>query len=279
MEEGASDLSNYTTTEACYGLIDEVRETASPDDPYLEPYCRYVSMWPTSVPLKCIVIGQDPYPNDIFSHTSAAMSYDDNKCSEVMKRAVPPTVAVLANDLYVNAGVEKSITIQCVKDGWRLASKGVLLVNNIVLGKWSEFDWRNSIRQIAVLVRLLHETEKYGKDKVTIFAMGNSAEKTLNEITSTFKSSVIGIIRQRVAHPASLSYRYTNLNDPTCHMESETFSKRFAENVCNQVAYQHIVASRRNSEQIKLRHFADTAQQTSDAAGRAIQDMNNFVDA
>lgn len=279
MEEKANDISEYTITEACNRLVSLICESSPPDDPYIEPYCNYVSMWPRSLPLKCIVIGQDPYPRDIFSTISAAMSYDTDRCIKEMRMSVPPTVSILANDLYVNAGVDKELTIQCIKDGWKLASMGILLVNHTVLRRSSVDDWRHSILQIELIVRLLRETEKYGRSKVTIFAMGNRSEAALNEISSTFKSKIVTISSCKVMHPASLSRRFDDFNDANCHMNNPTFSKKFSELICNQVAYKYVMAPRESADEVKKRHFADSLTQVANGSLEGLGlGINDWVD-
>ena len=76
IDEGIEDLSSWSTTESCAWLLHLLEFQNFLDNPYAVPYSNYVMSWPRAVPIVAIIIGQSPYPNNIFPETAAAMSFD-----------------------------------------------------------------------------------------------------------------------------------------------------------------------------------------------------------
>ncbi|KJZ68978.1 hypothetical protein HIM_11635 [Hirsutella minnesotensis 3608] len=206
------------------------------------------------------------------------MSYDEELCRKVMKMHVPPTVQVLANDLHLNVGVKKEATIGCIRDGWSLVSDGILLINETVLGRWSKArSFKNSVDQMSVLVRLLRETELHGKRKVHVLAMGTRAEIVLNNVSSWFKSDVISLSKHKAPHPASLSYRFSDLNHKDCHMGTPSFSKLLAEILRNRVASVHIMAPKQSETELRLRLMVDSIQSVGGQLPPFEDDLRTFI--
>ena len=251
------DLFNCSIKDSCLWLLSKLDISNHTDLPYALPYSNYVMSWDKAIPLNAIVMAQSPYPNAIFSDIASAMSYDESKCREIMKREAPPTVSILANDLKIHTGMKKEDTTAIVKNGWILASEGILLVNSSVFkpyGTASAYD--ECINQINVLNRMLRETEKYGERTVDIIAYG-AGQAMASELTKYFKSDIIKLTKFTSSHPASLAYRMDDFNSPDCHMNSPSTSRALAKHFSNHVAYAHIMAKKSESE-LKAQRQLDT---------------------
>lgn len=120
------------STIACLRLIKEMDCERHSNHPYCGPFIRYVMQWPHSLPIKTIIIGQNPYPGDIFPNLGAALAYDENKV-----RSVPPSIRVLAEDLFNYNETPKTDTINAFKDSWKMLDIGVLMINETVFHKIS----------------------------------------------------------------------------------------------------------------------------------------------
>lgn len=246
--DGTVDLRKYSIKDVCLWLISKLNASEYIGQPYTIPYCNYVMSWHQAIPLNAIVMAQSPYPNPIFPEIAAAMSYNTEKCREVMKADMPPTVAILANDLQIHAGMRKEDTIAVVKDGWMLVVGGILLVNCAVFkpyGTAGAYD--ECINQINVLSRMLEETEKFGERTVDIIAYG-AGQAMASELTKCFKSNIIKLTKYTSSHPASLAYRMNDFNSPECHMGSPSTSKVLAKHFSNHVAYAHTMAKQSAAE-------------------------------
>ena len=251
------DLRTYSVEDACLWLLMKLDVAGAIGQPYTNPYCNYVMSWHNAIPLNAIVMAQSPYPNPIFPEIAAAMSYDPGKCKRVMNTDMPPTVAILANDLMIHANMKKEDTIPVVMNGWMLASKGILLINSSVFkpyGTAGAYD--ECINQINVLNRMLIETEKFGKRTVDVIAYG-AGQAMASELTKCFKSDIIKLTKFTSSHPASLSYRMSDFNSTECHMNSPSTSKTLAKHFSNHVAYVHTMARKSESE-IQAQRQLDT---------------------
>lgn len=233
------DLELGGVDDACFWLLGALGSENKLEHPYRLPYTRYVMTWKDALPLKAIVMAQSPYPNPIYSETAAAMSYNEEKCMRIMKRAAPPTVSVLANDLYINAGVDKNVTIAAIRDGWRMVSCGVLLVNVSVFESTNSGEsFSECVDQVNVLCKLLRETEKSGNCTVDLIAYGMGAIMA-SELTKCFKSDVVRLRKFTSDHPAHLSYKFGDLSHPLCHLGAPSTSKALAGHIRNYVANLH----------------------------------------
>lgn len=258
-EETIIDLSKYTTIEACHWLLYSLNSIAFSHLAYTIPFCTYAMSWYKAVPIQAILILQSPYPRNIFPPIAAAMSYDTELCKNMMEgREMPPTVQVLANDLYINGGMEKEDTIAIIKNGWALVEKGILLVNEAVFHTYNrEESYIEAAKQCSVLIRLLQETEKYGKRTVNIYAFGEVGEKVGSNLCSWYKSSILTLTKRKVTHPAGVARRFSDLNDPNCHMGTPSFSKSLVKCLRNHVAFMHTM-SKNSEKEIKYRQQQDT---------------------
>jgi hypothetical protein len=240
------DLSSLSIGEACMWLLTALGVDRFDNYAYTIPFSSYVMTWPRAVPLDTILILQSPYPNNIFPPIAAAMSFDSDLCRKEMRgRELPPTVQVLANDLYINAGMEKEDSISILKNGWALIDKGILMFNEAAFNMYDKEEaYIESIKQCAVIIRLLQETERYGKRTVNIFAFGESGERVGSNLCSWFKSPIVRLTKRKVTHPAGIARRFDNLDDPDCHMATASFSKALAKVFSNHVAFMHTMGKK-----------------------------------
>lgn len=240
------DLSSLSISEACMWLLTALDVDKFDNYAYTIPFSSYVMTWPRAVPLDTILILQSPYPNNIFPPIAAAMSFDSDLCKKQMRgKELPPTVQVLANDLYINAGMEKEDSISILKNGWALIDKGILMFNEAAFNMYDKEEaYIESIKQCAVIIRLLQETERHGERTVNIFAFGESGERVGSNLCSWFKSPVVRLTKRKVTHPAGIARRFHDLDDPDCHMDTPSFSKALAKVLSNHVAFMHTMGKK-----------------------------------
>lgn len=268
-DESTIDLSKYSLKDSCLWLLNRLRVNEHENDPYTLPFCSYVITWHKAVPLTCIVMAQNPYPNNIYSPIAAAMSYSTDLCSLEVKNhkfkvPIPPTVEILANDLYINAGMEKQDSINILKNGWALIDEGILLVNEGVFTRSDSPEYyKESANQCNAIIRLLRETEQYGKRTVDIYGLGEAGQRMASNLCSWYKSNTVRLSKHTATHPAALSRRFSNFNDPECHMAVPSFSKSLAKHFSNHVALLHTMAKKSDAD-IKIQQYADIIRSASE---------------
>lgn len=241
------DLDMGSVDDSCYWLLEILGCESRMNHPYRLPYMKYVMSWKDALPIRAIVMAQSPYPRPIYSDTAAAMSFDEERCKEKMRAIAPPTVRVLANDLFVNAGLDREVTRTAIRDGWKMVSCGVLLVNLSVFESTNSGEsFTECVNQVNVLCRLLRESEDIlrnesgatGKHNVDLIAYGMGAIMA-SELTKCFKSDIIKLRKFVSDHPAHLSYKSVDFDDPQCHLNAPSTSKALARHISNYVAKLH----------------------------------------
>jgi len=261
-DENTLDLSKYSVQDSCLWLLNRLRINEHDDDPYTLPFSSYVITWYKAIPLTCIIMGQNPYPQNVYSPIAAAMSYDTELAQIQVKRRIykvpiPPTVEIFANDLYINAGMKKEDTINILKNGWALIDKGILLVNEGVFTKSNDPEYHDeSINQCNVIIRMLRETEKHGTRTVDVYGLGEAGQKMASNLCSWYKSSTVRLSKHTATHPAALSRRFENFNHTNCHLGVPSFSKSIAKHFSNHVAYAHTMAKKTEAD-IRIQRYTD----------------------
>ena len=278
MDETEIDLSNLSISEACLWLLASLNTDKFDQYAYTIPFSSYVMTWPKVVPLDSILILQSPYPNNIFPPIAAAMSYSSDLCKKEMKgRELPPTVEVLANDLYINAGMDKQDSINILKNGWALIDKGILMFNEAVFNQYNPGEaYIESIKQCSVIIRLLQETEKYGKRTVNIYAFGESGERVGSNLCSWFKSPVVKLSKRKVTHPAGIARRFDDLSHPDCHMATSSFSKALAKTFSNHVAFMHTMG-KKSEQDLRSERLQSTFDSIRQHFPSLEQSLSSFV--
>lgn len=267
-DEDEEFLSKCDIYESCIWLLDKLRVQEFESRPYTLPFCAYVLSWHKAIPLKCIIMGQSPYPDNVYPPIAAAMSFSTELGLMQMKKnkktgrpgyadGVPPTVEVFANDMYINAGMRKEDTTNILKNGWALIEFGIILINEAVFTDFSSPEYYDeSSDQVRVIIQMLKETEKHGKRTVDIYALGEAGQRMASDLCSWYKSPIIRLSKHSATHPAALSRRFEDLNHPDCHMATPSLSKSLAKHFSNYVAFSHIMAKKSEAE-LKILSYAD----------------------
>ena len=144
--------------------------------PYSFPYANYSYCWGEYLPIKTIIIGQNPYPHHIYPIYGSALAYDDLK-----QKRPTASVAVLAEDLYNYDSTPKQYTVDCFKNSWKLLEIGVLMINESVFQRiCKEEDRLNTgpLREMEAQIRaiqvLISQSFSIGQTAITCVGMGTS---------------------------------------------------------------------------------------------------------
>lgn len=198
-------------TIACLKLIRDVDCNKYLDHPYCKPFIRYVMEWPHSLPIKTIIIGQNPYGGDIFPEYGSAFAYDPSKVSD-KRYNPPPSISVLAEDLFNHNGTVKLDTINCFKESWRLLEHGVIMINESVFHRISkDLDRPNTgllkemESQIIALQTILSVGFEMGQTSVTLIGMGIGASMMTSVIRPWCPSDLISAKTMTCSNPAAFA--------------------------------------------------------------------------
>jgi uracil DNA glycosylase len=112
---------------ACLRLLERTDIVNNLHLPYATAYINHVMLWADNLPIKLIVIGQNPFDLDIYPYMGAALSYNSEVCL-----GPPKSVRSLAEDLYDNNSVPMDQTVRCIRDSWYLLSHGTLMINETI---------------------------------------------------------------------------------------------------------------------------------------------------
>lgn len=261
-------LNKCNIQDASIWLLSKLRVFEHESNPYTLPFCSYVLSWYRAIPLRCIIMGQSPYPDNVYPPIAAAMSFSTElgllqmAKNKRIKRpgynnGIPPTVEVFANDMFINAGMKKEDTVNILKNGWALIEFGILLVNEGVYMKSNDPEYYDeSSDQNRMIIKMLRETEKHGKRTVDVYGLGEAGQRMASNLCSWYKSSTVKLSKHTTTHPAALSRRFDDLNHPDCHMNTPTFSKSLVKYFSNHVAFSHTMAKKSDAD-IKVQRYAD----------------------
>nr|POE67343.1 hypothetical protein CFP56_77012 [Quercus suber] len=203
-------------TLACLRLINELECERYSNHPFCGPFIRYLMQWPHYLPIKTIIIGQNPYPGNIFPELGAALAYDSSKTN-----GSTPSVRVLSEDLFNFDGTDRQDTINCFRDSWHLLEFGVIMINETVFHKISNsIDRPNTrgIRELEAQVRalqiILFEGYKLGQESITLIGMGIGAAIMTSIIRPWCPNDLISVKVMTCSNPAALS---SMLGDSSSH--------------------------------------------------------------
>jgi len=192
---------------ACIRLLYEVEYYKYRDHPYCLPYMQYVMSWSAHLPINTIIIGQNPYPTNIYPEIGSALSYDINK-----SKRVPPSVNALADDVYLYDGTSRQDTIACFEDSWILLEKGIILINETVFHKIADPTNRTntrSIREMEAQIRaiqiILSESYLLAQNTFTILGMGTPATMMLSILRSWCPKDLFNMKILSCPNPAAIS--------------------------------------------------------------------------
>lgn len=189
---------------ACAKLLEQIGVAENTHLPYAIPYMNYVLSWPSNLPIKLIVIGQNPYERDIYPSMGAALSYDPNICT------VPPkSIRSLAEDLYESNSIPMHETVQCIRDSWHLLSHGTLMINETVFASIYP-EMKSNYRpimemeaQCIVLQALISASYFMGQKEFIILAMGERAALMADQMKKWCPSDIIKMKVVACRNPAA----------------------------------------------------------------------------
>ena len=203
-------------TVACLRLLRDVDCAKYKSHPYCKPFVEYVMQWPHHLPVKTVIIGQNPYPGDIFPEIGSALAYDKSKV-----KYPPGSVRVLAEDLYHYDETPKDLTIDCFRDSWRMLEHGVIMINETVFHKISQDidrpntgGLREMESQILALQALLTVGFQMGQRSVTFIGMGIGASMMTSVIRPWCPSDLISTKVMTCSNPAAFA---SLLRDSSSH--------------------------------------------------------------
>lgn len=177
---------------------------------------KYLFNWNYHLPIKTIIIGQNPYPQDIYPEIGAALSYDPEKI-----KGVPKSVDVIAEDLYNYNETEKENTISCIRDLWRMLENGVVAINESVFANITEKGKKKnttSIKeaesQILLLRVLIAESRILGQEEIELVGLGRPATAMVSVLRQWCPSDMIKLKCVIGINPAGVRNNSDNESQP-----------------------------------------------------------------
>jgi uracil DNA glycosylase len=177
---------------ACVKLLVELDVLDNLDLPYAIPYMNYVMSWKNHLPIKTIIIGQNPYPQDIYPYMGAALSYDPDRID-----SPPRSVRALCEDIYTYNETPMSKTVECIRDSWHLINNGTIMINETVFSmiyprlKSNCRPTREMEAQCIALQSVVSASYFLGQEEFTVVGMGESAALMMDQLKKWCPSDVI----------------------------------------------------------------------------------------
>lgn len=254
------------STIACLKLLDSIDCNRYADHPYCRPFINYVMQWPHHLPINTIIIGQNPYPGNIFHELGAALSYDESKVS-----TTPNSVRVLAEDLYNYDETPRQQTIGCFRDSWRMLEHGILMINETVFHKIAKDTDRPNTgvlreveSQVITIQTLLSEGIKMGQKSVTLIGMGMGASMMTSIIRPWCPADLISTKVMTCSNPAAFSSMLSDSSSQRVTLGQSNVSK-----VLSNIVKLYVKMPPRVSTADKRR------QQSTDTLNRALEEAKN----
>lgn len=189
---------------ACVKLLVHIDIVDNLDLPYAIPYMNYVMSWKDHLPIKTIIIGQNPYPQDIHPTMGAALSYDEDRITYP-----PRSVKALAEDLFTYNETPMSKTVECIKNSWHLINNGTIMINETVLSmiyprlKNNSRPTKEMEAQCIALQSVISASYFLGQDEFTIVGMGESAALMMDQLKKWCPSDIIKMKAIGCRNPAA----------------------------------------------------------------------------
>lgn len=194
---------NSNVYAACVRLLYEVDIMSNISIPYAIPYANYVLSWCKCVPIKTIVIGQNPYPQNIYSEIGSALSYDITKA-----KTDTMSVRNIAYDINNYDGTDIKESIDCFRNSWALVDRGIVFINETVFDALSPA--RSNVRgikemesQVRALQVLIIESYLSGQGSFTCIGMGTKAEQMTSILRSWCPKDLFKIRAMSCRNPAA----------------------------------------------------------------------------
>lgn len=176
---------------ACMRLLYETNAFDNTHMPYCKPYINYVMSWCHYLPIKTIIIGQNPYPNNIYPEFGSAFSYDESKQS-----SPPKTVQNLAHDVNNYDGTNIDDAISCFRDSWKCLESGTIFINETALDffykdKSNTRGIKEMESQIRALQIIITESYTRGQTTFTCIGMGIKAAQMTSILRSWYPKDLM----------------------------------------------------------------------------------------
>lgn len=201
---------------ACVQHLERIRYYDYIDTAYCFPYMRYLFSWCEYLPIKTIIIGQNPYPQNIYPEIGAALSYDPAKI-----KGVPKSVNVIAEDLYNYNETDKGSTISCIRDLWRMLECGVLAINENVFANITDIgktknttSIREAESQILLLRILIAESRILGQEEIELIGLGRPATAMVSVLRQWCPKDMIRLKCCTGTNPAGIRNKSDNESQP-----------------------------------------------------------------
>lgn len=203
-------------------MLQRIRHERFEHHPYHAPFLNYTATWINCLPLKTIIIGQNPYPQDVYPTRGAALSFSP-------RHDVPVSVQNIAKDLHHTNGVAPEDTVECFMNLWELIDSGVLAINRSIFGSICKDSSGNDAsremeEQTVVIQEMMKATVKMqGPSSFTCIAMGNQAHAMAVSLKSWANGTTIKIKVIKSLNPAARRRRDTGSQQDT--LDSAAASK------------------------------------------------------
>lgn len=269
---------NKIVQAACMNLICNLDCDVFKEHPYSVPFMKYVLLWPYCLPIKTIIVGQNPYPQNIYPEYGSALSYDSRLC-----RSVPPSVQVIAEDLYNTLGVPKQDTICCFRDLWHMTNKGIIAINETVFSRIVNSEKESNLRpireaefQIRALQVLISESYSMGQTSFTCVGMGMNAAMMVNTIRQWCPNDIVSIKTITCSNPAAYARNLGDTESLPITFGNSALSKLFASIVKDYVDMPPKKDDRRTQQNIEA--LKATTENVASAAAGLRREYSSFVE-
>ncbi|KAI5820928.1 hypothetical protein BZA77DRAFT_341006 [Pyronema omphalodes] len=178
------------------------------------PLMRYITSIHNAIPISAVILAQSPYPSNIHPFIGSALAFNPAD----LLSYVPPTVEVIANDLFVTHGLKREKTIDWINHGWEHLQKGVVLLDARITHHSSEKADEECTRTAEYIKELILLSAFRGQDEITIVALGKVAQDTISSIRS---EDIKFMAASSVAPVFVPGQDKNNLQSPSCNLGNE----------------------------------------------------------
>jgi uracil DNA glycosylase len=265
------DEPNSRVLKACIELAINLECDKYLDHGYCIPFIRYLSLFPYSLPIKTILVGQNPYPQEIYPEYGSALAYDESKVYQP-----PASVRVLAEDLYNYAEIPKDDTIRCFRDSWMLATEGIIAINETVFSRLTSNERKTNMGpmkeaefQVRMLEVMIAESYAMGQQKIDCVAMGMSAQMMCSLLREWCPNDLVKFKLVSCSNPAAFAPQLRDRESQTITLRKDTASKILAGVVNTYVN----MPPKYNKVDARLKQNEDSLRKSTDdvvSTGRAV---------
>lgn len=273
--EDSTNGFNAKVHMACVRMLYELNIIDNLGMQYAFQYASYVMSWCMHMPIHTIVIGQNPYPNDIYPEIGSALSYSPSATNG-------PTMSVknIAHDINNYDGTEMNDSIQCFMNSWHLIERGSIFINETVLD--SLYDSKSNTRglkemesQLRAIQILISESYFMGRTEFVCIGMGMRAEQMLSMIRGWNPKDLFNVRTISCKNPAA-----RDLGDMPSH--EITLGKNTVSKVLSNLVREYVkmgppkmsAADKRKNDSIKA---LEEASENVGATGNVYaQELSNF---